>query len=67
VLGGLELASRSVHKKPWLGFLHLGNPKTFVQPLRSPVKILDGGPSSTLLQLLLWIFNSRHAWLEFTD
>ena len=43
MLGGLELASRSVHKKPWLGFLHSGNPKTFVQPLRSPVKFWTGG------------------------
>jgi hypothetical protein len=49
----LALASRSVHKKLSLDFLHLGNPKTFVQPLRSPIKFLGGRPSSTVVQLLL--------------
>ena len=53
VLGELALASRSVHKKLSLDFLHLGNPKTFVQPLRSPVKFLGGRPSSTVVPLLL--------------
>jgi hypothetical protein len=36
------IATRIVDKKPSLDFLHLGNPKTFVQPLRSPVKFLEG-------------------------
>ena len=48
VLGGLVFASRIVDKKSSLDFLHLGNPKTFVQPLRSPVKLLGDAISELL-------------------
>ena len=43
------LAGRIADKMPSLDFLNLGNPKIFVQPLRSPVKLLDGDAISELL------------------
>ena len=51
MLGGLVFASRIVdkkYKKSSLDFLHLGNPKTFVQPLRLPVKLLGDAISELL-------------------
>ena len=54
------MTGRIVDRKPSIDFLHLGNPKTFVQPLHSPVKLFTGGHIRAFLQLFLLTFNFPH-------